>query len=172
MNTKAAKKKLTPPKPKNSHYFQKGNKIATGRPKGAMNEYNKKFLDIQKLAASDAQEEYKKLKEFMRSGEEWAYQLYWKVLYKLPKGWDDATVKVELEELTKKDDVTAYLAEFIHALSRFDEFNKEDIFAAIKALNSVKMTETISESNNIPTTEELKTQLDLVEQLISIKEKK
>ncbi len=74
--------------------------------------------------------------------------------------------------LSKKEGVDVYLSKFIDALSVFDEYSKDDIFAAIKSLNSIKMTETITESNNIPTKEELMAKLQVVQQIIDFSEGK
>lgn len=53
---------------------QSGN--PSGKPKGAVSKYRKKFMEIAKLAADDAQEIYKEIREHMKKGEPWAYQLY------------------------------------------------------------------------------------------------
>lgn len=56
--------------------FKKGESgNPTGKSKGAVSEYRKKFAELAKLAADDAQEVYKEIRNCMKAGESWAYQL-------------------------------------------------------------------------------------------------
>ena len=47
----------------------------------------KQLLELRKLAISDASEIYQELREKMKSGEAWAYQIYFKELASMPKEW-------------------------------------------------------------------------------------
>jgi hypothetical protein len=122
--------------------FKKG-QVANpkGKAKGTFSEYKKKFIEIQKLAGDDAGEVYRKLKEHIEAGESWAYQLYWKELYTVPKNHNEETIEVELPEEISKQGTEEYLKTFIESLSRFESFTKDEINGIIKTLSNAKLAE-------------------------------
>jgi hypothetical protein len=122
--------------------FKKG-QVANpkGKAKGTFSEHKKKFIEIQKLAANDASEIYQKLKEHIEAGESWAYQIYWKELYMVPKNHNEETIEVKLPEEISKQGTEEYLKTFIESLSRFESFTKDEINSIIKTLSNAKLAE-------------------------------
>jgi len=115
----------------NKTSFKKG-QVANpnGRPKGAMSEYRKKFIEMGRLAANDASKVYDEIRACMERGESWAYQLYVKDL--IPKKAFQPVVQVKTEEgKTRLETVTA-------CLSGFTELTPEE---AIVTINQLKSTE-------------------------------
>jgi len=118
--------------------FQKGQvPNPKGRPKGAMSEYRKKFMEMGRLAANDASKVYDEIRAFMESGESWAYQLYVKDL--IPKKSFQPVVQVKQEE--GQDRLEAVTA----ALSGFTELTHEEAMEEIKAFKNVEEKEEIKE---------------------------
>lgn len=118
--------------------FKKG-QVANpnGRPKGAMSEYRKKFIEMGRLAANDASKVYDEIRAFMESGESWAYQLYVKDL--IPKKAFQPVVQVKTEEgKTRLEAVTA-------ALSGFTELTHEEAIEEIKAFKNAPEKEEIKD---------------------------
>lgn len=122
----------------NKTSFKKG-QVANpnGRPKGAMSEYRKKFMEMGRLAANDASKVYDEIRAFMESGESWAYQLYVKDL--IPKKSFQPVVQVKQEE--GQDRLEAVTA----ALSGFTELTHEEAMEEIKAFKNVEEKEEIKE---------------------------
>lgn len=108
-----------------------------GRPKGAMSEYRKKFMEMGRLAANDAKDVYEEIRAFMESGESWAYQLYVKDL--IPKKSFQPVVQVKQEE--GQDRLEAVTA----ALSGFTELTHEEAMEEIKAFKNAPEKEEIKE---------------------------
>lgn len=118
--------------------FQKGQvRNPKGRPKGAMSEYRKKFMEIGRLAANDAKDVYEEIRVCMKAGESWAYQLYVKDL--IPKKFFEPTVLIKMEE--GQDRLEAVTA----ALSGFTELTHEEAMEEIKAFKNVEEKEEIKE---------------------------
>lgn len=118
--------------------FQKGQiPNPKGRPKGAMSEYRKKFMEMGRLAANDAPKVYDEIRAFMESGESWAYQLYVKDL--IPKKAFQPVVQVKQEE--GQDRLEAVTA----ALSGFTELTHEEAMEEIKAFKNAPEKEEIKE---------------------------
>lgn len=118
---------------------QSGN--PNGRPKGAMSEYRKKFIEIAKLAANDVSKVYDEIREHMQAGESWAYQLYVKDL--IPKKSFQPVVQVKQED--GQDRLEAVTA----ALSGFTELTHEEIIDEIKALRPIETKEELIQQENI-----------------------
>lgn len=122
----------------NSTSFKKG-QIANpkGKPKGAISEYRRKFMEIAKLAANDVSKVYDEIREHMQAGESWAYQLYIKDI--VPKKAFQPVVPVKQEE--GQDRLEAVTA----ALSGFTELTHEEAMEEIKAFKNVEEKEEIKE---------------------------
>lgn len=118
--------------------FQKGQiPNPKGRPKGAMSEYRKKFMEMGRLAANDAPKVYDEIRAFMESGESWAYQLYVKDL--IPKKAFQPVVQIKQEDgQNRLEAVTA-------ALSGFTELTHEEAMEEIKTFKHVEEKEEIKE---------------------------
>ena len=114
---------------------QSGN--PAGKPKGAISEYRRKFMEIAKLAANDAPVVYQQIRQFMELGESWAFQLYIKDI--VPKKSFQPVVQVKQEE--GQDRLEAVTA----ALSGFTELTHEEAMEEIKAFKNVEEKEEIKE---------------------------
>lgn len=129
----------------NQTSFQKGEVTnPNGRPKGSYSEHKKKFIEIQKRAANDANDVYDQLQKKIVAGESWAYQIYYKELYVLPKNYNQDSIAVDLPKEISKQRVDVYLAKFIEALARFDEFTKDEIVTIIKVLSNAEIAENMT----------------------------
>lgn len=114
--------------------FQKGNNAnPAGRPKGSVSEYRRKFAEIAKLAANDAKDIYNELRECMRAGESWAYQLYVKDL--IPKKSFEPTVLVKMEEGQPR------LEALTTAMYGFTELTHPEALDEIKVLKGIEEKE-------------------------------
>lgn len=116
-------------KPTSFKKGQSGN--PAGKAKGTVSEYRKKFREIAKLGADDAQEIYKEIRERMRKGEPWAYQLYVKDI--IPKKSFEPTVLVKMEEGRSR------LEALTTALSGFVELTHTETLEEIKVLQNTDL---------------------------------
>jgi predicted RNA-binding protein Jag len=108
---------------------QSGN--PAGKPKGSISEHRKKFMEIAKLAANDAKDIYHELRECMKAGESWAYQLYVKDL--IPKKSFEPTVLVKMENgRSRLEAVTTALSEFV-------ELTHGEVLEEIKVLQNIDL---------------------------------
>jgi hypothetical protein len=114
-----------------------------GKPKGTFSEHKKRFIEIQKLAANDAPKMYELLQNAITAGESWAYQIYWKELYVLPKNYNEETIEVKLPEEISKLGIDDYLKNFIEGLAKFEYYTKEEVNSIIKTLGNAKLAESI-----------------------------
>lgn len=116
-------------KPTSFKKGQSGN--PAGKAKGTVSEYRKKFREIAKLAADDAQEVYKEIRNCMKTGEPWAYQLYIKDL--IPKKSFEPTVLVKMENGRSR------LEALTTALSGFVELTHGEVVEEIKVLQNTDL---------------------------------
>ena len=85
----------------------------------------------------------------MLAGEAWAYQLYFKEIYCIPKKYKQDTAKILPLSLEKSGDINERIKVFIEALNQFEDYTYDDIMLAIKNLNAVKTNEIVTAQNNI-----------------------
>lgn len=125
----------------NKTSFQKG-QVANpkGRAKGSISEHRRKFAEIAKLAANDAKDVYKELRECMKAGESWAYQLYVKDL--IPKKSFEPTVLVKMEEGESRVEAIT------NALPQFEELTHSEALEEIKVLKSIELEEKKNEAED------------------------
>lgn len=102
-----------------------------GRPKGAMSEYRKKFMEMGRLAANDAKDVYEEIRACMKAGESWAYQLYVKDL--IPKKSFEPTVLIKQEEGETRPEA------IINALPQFEELTHSEALEELKVLKSIEL---------------------------------
>jgi len=112
-----------------------------GRPIGSFSPLRKQLLELRKLAISDASEIYQELREKMKSGEAWAYQIYFKELASMPKDWLN---EVDTSNVFK--DINNY-KEFQHSkITLFqslinNSMSKEEVLELIKLFNNTKIND-------------------------------
>lgn len=122
-----------------THLFQKGHNLATGRPRGAYNEATKRFVELKQLAAEKSTEAFRMLWSAMEAGESWAYQIYYKELYAIPKNYNEPTVIIDSTDNSIKGQITA----ITKVLPQFDEITHDESLNRLKALTAVQSNETI-----------------------------
>lgn len=97
-------------------------------------ETTRKFIVIKKVAAEHAGKAFKMIWDAMEDGQPWAFQIYFKELFKLPKNFGEKTVILETAEKT----VEGQIKVITEALPSFDEVTHEDALDRLKVLNAVK----------------------------------
>ncbi len=116
---------------------QSGN--PSGRPKGSISEYRRKFLEIAKLAADDAKEVYKEIRKCMKAGESWAYQLYVKDI--IPKKSFEPTTLIKMEEGKNR------LEALMVGLCNFVELTHGETLEEIKVLQNAELPTQLNRGN-------------------------
>lgn len=111
-----------------------------GKPKGTFSEYKKRFIEIQKLAATDTTLAYNLLREALIAKEPWAFNIYFNRLYTVPKNIGEDTVKLNFSEAANASD---YLKILLNSLSDFESYTKDDIIAIIKSISNARLIEVI-----------------------------
>ena len=149
----------------NSTSFKKGQSgNSAGRPKGTVSEYRKKFMEIAKLGADDAQEIYKELRERMKKGEPWAYQLYVKDI--IPKKSFEPTTLIKMEEGGNR------LEALMVGLCNFVELTHGETLEEIKVLQNADLPTQLNRGNplvNILSPERVKIINEWVKEAIEVK---
>lgn len=118
----------------NPSLFQKGNKLSSGRPRGAMNKTTENRARLKELASAKYEEAFSMLWEAMESKEGWAYNLYFKEL--VPKGVYRPTILVEAGGNNAGERVSAIVRE----LPNFGELTHEEAIDELRALNNIQAT--------------------------------
>jgi hypothetical protein len=147
-----------------THLFQKGHNLATGRPRGAYNEATKRFVELKQLAAEKSTEAFKMLWAAMEAGESWAYQIYYKELYAIPKNYNEPTVIIDSTDNSVEGQITA----ITKALPQFDEITHDESLNRLKALTAVQSNETIDNQTTTirETRESLMEKIDKIQKVI------
>jgi hypothetical protein len=141
-----------------------------GRIKGQFPESTRKFMAAKEIAAQHAHDAFKMLWAAMENGESWAFQIFYKDLFHLPKNYGQKTVILEKEERT----VDGQIKVITEALPEFDEVTQEESLERLKILNSLKNTDKVELENEtlIESTEVLKERVALLKTLMESKDKK
>jgi len=153
---------IAAPKPKG---FQKGEiSNPKGKPKGAYNETTKRFIELKQLAANKAEDAFKMLWTAMESGESWAYQIYYKDLYSIPKNYNEPTVIIDSTDNSVKGQIIA----ITKALPQFDEITHDESLNRLKALTNVQTNESIENQTSTirETRESLMEKIDKIQKVI------
>lgn len=123
--------------------FQKGiSPNPSGRPKGALSESTKQYLHLKSLATNDYEKAYKILWEKVEAGESWAHQLFFKDL--VPKKLNQPTIFIEPTDETTDTQITSLRK----GLAQFTEHTEDTLISSLKALNGIKINETINTQTN------------------------
>jgi hypothetical protein len=157
-------------KPVGNPNFVKGYTGATGgRPKGRYSDITLSFMKLKKIASTRAEEAFGMLWSAMERGESWAYQIYFKELYTLPRNIDEKTVTI-----TDKDtSLDGQIGVLTSILPEFDEVTHDESLSRLKVLTAVKGNDVMVKQNDEirETRETLLEKVELIQQIRDLKEK-
>ena len=127
--------------------FKKG-QVANpdGRPKGSFSSLRKQLLELRKLAINDAPEIYEELREKMKSGEPWAYQIYFKELACMPKEWlNEVDTTNVFKDINNFEEFQHSKITLFQLLINNNSMSKEEILELIKLFNSTKINDYVED---------------------------
>jgi hypothetical protein len=145
--------------------FQKGQSgNPAGKKKGTYNEATKRFIEVKHLAAEKSTEAFKMLWSAMEAGESWAYQIYYKELYAIPKNYNEPTVIIDSTDNSVEGQITA----ITKALPQFDEITHDESLNRLKALTAVQSNESVDNQTSTirETRESLMEKIDKIQKVI------
>ena len=117
-----------------------------GRPKGSFSSLRKQLLDLRKLSINDATEIYHELREKMKSGEVWAYQIYFKELVSMPKEWvNEIDTENMYKEIKTSDDMQFCRIALLQALINNNSMSKKEVLELLKSFNNTKIYDSMPE---------------------------
>lgn len=150
--------------------FVKGHKPPSkGRPKGGYSKATLSFIKLRDIASTRAEEALGMLWDAMKKGESWAYQIYFKELYTIPKDLDLKKVVIT----DKNPTVDGQIEVLTSILPEFDEVTHDDSLNRLKVLNAVKgndvLTEQVEEIRE--TRESLREKIELIQEIRELKDK-
>ena len=127
-----------------SHLFTKNNNAnPVGRPKGKLSKSTIAWRKVRDEAVKDYKEAYDEIRLAMQQGEGWAHQIFYsKIVFK--KAMEE-TISLNLPSKIEGETTDSYLRRFIEALGDFNEYTFDEVMLVIKALNKVKLTESITD---------------------------
>jgi hypothetical protein len=131
--------------PDKEYNFKKGvSGNPNGRPKGSFSPLRKQLLELRKLAISDASEIYQELREKMKSGEAWAYQIYFKELASMPKEWlNEVDTSNVFKDISNYGDFQHSKITLFQSLINNNSMSKDEILELIKMFNNTKINDYI-----------------------------
>ena len=115
-----------------------------GRPKGSFSPLRKQLLELRKIAISNAPEIYQELREKMKSGEAWAYQIYFKELASMPKEWlNEVDTSNVFKDINNMKEFQHSKITLFQSLINNNTMSKEEILELIKLFNNTKINDHI-----------------------------
>lgn len=140
-----------------------------GRPKGRYSDITLSFMKLKKIASTRAEEAFGMLWSAMERGESWAHQIYFKELYTLPKNIDDKKVIITDKDISLEGQIGVLTS----ILPEFDEVTHDESLHRLKVLTAVKSNDVLVQQNDEirETRESLLEKVDLIKQVIELKEK-
>ncbi len=118
--------------------FQKGvSGNPSGRPKGAVSEYTRKYAKLKGAAVDDYQKAYEKLMEAIDKGEGWAFQIFFKEL--VPKS---KILDIEIDQ-NNHNGVEALTVGLIRALTKLETITLKEASGLLKTLGNFKLSESL-----------------------------
>ena len=150
--------------------FVKGHKAPSkGRPKGSYSSATLSFLKLRDMASTRADEALDMLWQAMEKGESWAYQIYFKELYTIPKDIDMKKVMIT----DKNPTVDGQIEVLTGILPEFDEVTHDESLNRLKVLNAVKGNKVLTEQTDEirETRESLLEKIELIQEIRELKEK-
>lgn len=115
-----------------------------GRPKGSFSPLRKQLMELRKLAINDASVIYQELREKMKSGEAWAYQIYFKELAYMPKDWlNEVDTTNVFKDINNMKEFQHSKITLFQSLVNNNSMSKDEILELIKLFNNTKINDWI-----------------------------
>jgi len=121
-----------------------------GRPKGSFSPLRKQLMELRKLAINDASEIYQELREKMKSGEAWAYQIYFKELASMPKEWlNEVDTSNVFKDIKNMKEFQHSKITLFQSLINNNSMSKDEILELIKLFNNTKINDYILKDKKV-----------------------
>ena len=121
-----------------------------GRPKGSFSPLRKQLMELRKLAINDSLEIYKELREKMKSGEAWAYQIYFKELASMPKEWlNEVDTSNVFKDINNMKEFQHSKITLFQSLINNNSMSKDEILELIKLFNNTKINDYILKDKKV-----------------------
>jgi hypothetical protein len=138
-----------------------------GRPKGRYSDITLSFMKLKKIASTRVDEAFNMLWSAMERGESWAFQIYYKELYTLPRNIDEKTVTITATDTSLDGQIETLTS----ILPEFDEVTHDESLNRLKVLNAVKGNDVLVKQNDEirETRETLLEKVELIQQIRDFK---
>ena len=146
----------------NQTSFKKG-QIANpkGRPVGSFSPLRKQLIEVRKTAIKDVDEIYEGLKEKMRAGEAWAYQIYFKELVSMPKEWlNEIDITHLSKDLKTSKDFQRCLISIFQSLINNETMSQKEAVELIKSFNKTEINDSLSLVESLESSEEREARME------------
>jgi hypothetical protein len=121
-----------------------------GRPKGSFSTLRKQLMELRKLAINDSSEIYQELREKMKSGEAWAYQIYFKELASMPKEWlNEVDTTNVFKDINNMKEFQHSKITLFQSLINNNSMSKDEILELIKLFNNTKINDYILKDKKV-----------------------
>jgi hypothetical protein len=121
-----------------------------GRPKGSFSPLRKQLMELRKLAINDSSEIYQELREKMKSGEAWAYQIYFKELASMPKEWlNEVDTSNVFKDINNMKEFQHSKITLFQSLINNNSMSQDEILELIKLFNSTKINDYILKDKKV-----------------------
>jgi hypothetical protein len=121
-----------------------------GRPKGSFSPLRKQLMELRKLAINDSSEIYQELREKMKSGEAWAYQIYFKQLASMPKEWlNEVDTSNVFKDINNMKEFQHSKITLFQSLINNNSMSQDEILELIKLFNSTKINDYILKDKKV-----------------------
>ena len=121
-----------------------------GRPKGSFSPLRKQLMELRKIAINDSSEIYQELREKMKSGEAWAYQIYFKELASMPKEWlNEVDTSNVFKDINNMKEFQHSKITLFQSLINNNSMSKDEILELIKLFNSTKINDYILKDKKV-----------------------
>ena len=121
-----------------------------GRPKGSFSPLRKQLMELRKIAINDSLEIYQELREKMKSGEAWAYQIYFKELASMPKEWlNEVDTSNVFKDINNMKEFQHSKITLFQSLINNNSMSKDEILELIKLFNNTKINDYILKDKKV-----------------------
>ena len=121
-----------------------------GRPKGSFSPLRKQLMELRKLAINDSSEIYQELREKMKYGEAWAYQIYFKELASMPKEWlNEVDTSNVFKDINNMKEFQHSKITLFQSLINNNSMSKDEILELIKLFNNTKINDYILKDKKV-----------------------
>jgi hypothetical protein len=121
-----------------------------GRPKGSFSPLRKQLMELRKLAINDSSEIYQELRKKMKSGEAWAYQIYFKELASMPKEWlNEVDTSNVFKDIKNMKEFQHSKITLFQSLINNNSMSKDEILELIKLFNNTKINDYILKDKKV-----------------------